>query len=56
MRLGRACRTNGEKKTAYGILVDKPEGKTPLGRQRCRWIILKWILEKYDGSDMTGLI
>jgi hypothetical protein len=28
-------------------LVDKPEGKRPLGRPRCRWeIILDWILEK----------
>jgi hypothetical protein len=32
--MGRACRTNGEKSKAYGILVGKPEGKRPLGRQR----------------------
>jgi hypothetical protein len=27
-----------EKKTAYRILVEKPEGKRPLGRPRCRWV------------------
>jgi hypothetical protein len=34
----------GEKRNAYRILVGKPEGKTPLGRPRYRWVdILKWI-------------
>jgi hypothetical protein len=28
----------GEKRTAYGLLVGKPEGKRPLGRPRRRWI------------------
>jgi hypothetical protein len=28
----------GVKQNAYRILVGKPEGKTPLGRQRCRWV------------------
>jgi hypothetical protein len=36
--MGRACSTNGEKSTAYRILVGKPEGKRPLGRLRCRWV------------------
>jgi hypothetical protein len=27
----------GEKRNAYRLLVGKPEGKRPLGRQRCRW-------------------
>jgi hypothetical protein len=35
--MGRACSTNGEKKNAYKILVEKPEGKRPLGRPRLRW-------------------
>jgi hypothetical protein len=41
--MGRACSTNGEgegekmkKKDAYRILVGKPEGNRPLGRQRRR--------------------
>jgi hypothetical protein len=28
----------GEKRTAYRLLVGKPEGKRPLGRQRRRWV------------------
>jgi hypothetical protein len=28
----------GEKRNAYRILVRKPEGKTPLGRRRRRWV------------------
>jgi hypothetical protein len=37
--MGRACSTSGEKMNvrACMILVGKPEGKRPLGRQRCRW-------------------
>jgi hypothetical protein len=28
----------GERRNAYRILVGKPEGKTPLGRLRRRWV------------------
>jgi hypothetical protein len=28
----------GEKKDVYRLLVGKSEGKSPLGRPRCRWI------------------
>jgi hypothetical protein len=28
----------GETRKAYRILVGKPEGKRPLGRQRRRWV------------------
>jgi hypothetical protein len=27
-----------EKRTAYRLLVGKPEGKRPLGRQRSKWV------------------
>jgi hypothetical protein len=27
-----------EKRNAYSILVGKPDGKTSLGRPRCRWV------------------
>jgi hypothetical protein len=36
--MGRACSTNGEKRNAYKILVRKPEGKIPLGRQKHSWV------------------
>ena len=32
------------------VLVQKREGKGPLGRPRLRIIILKWKLNKYDAS------
>jgi hypothetical protein len=35
--VGRTCSTHGEKRTAYRILVGKPEGKRLLGRCRHRW-------------------
>jgi hypothetical protein len=36
----------GAKRNADKILVRKPEGKRPLGRPRCRWDNIKWILGK----------
>jgi hypothetical protein len=37
--------------------VRKPEGKRPVGRLDVgRKIILKWILERYDGVVRTGFI
>jgi hypothetical protein len=36
-----------KKRNGNTILVGKPEGKKPLGRQDVGgWIILKWILER----------
>jgi hypothetical protein len=41
--VGGACGMNGEKRNVYRLLVGKPEEKRPLGRPRCRWIIiLRW--------------
>jgi hypothetical protein len=35
--MGGTCSMNGVKTKAYRLLVGKPEGKRPLGRQRHRW-------------------
>jgi hypothetical protein len=45
MRWAKHMARIGENRNAYEIFVGKPEGKRPLGRPRCGWIILKWILE-----------
>jgi hypothetical protein len=45
-----------ENMNAYRLLVGKPEGKRPLGRPRRRWIILGWILERWDGVMWTALV
>jgi hypothetical protein len=49
----------GEKRNAYRILVGKPEGKRPLGRQRCRWVdnikmdLRELVWEGVDWIDMA---
>jgi hypothetical protein len=35
--MGGACSTYGEKRSAYRILVARPEGRRPLGRTTRRW-------------------
>jgi hypothetical protein len=49
---------NGEKRTAYRLLVGKPEGKRPLGRPRRRWVDnMKMDLGhiEWGGVDWMGL-
>jgi threonyl-tRNA synthetase len=36
-KLGWTCRTHGEARIEYMILVGKSEGKRPLGSPRLRW-------------------
>jgi hypothetical protein len=36
--MGGACSTNGEKRNAYRLLVEKPEGRRPLETARRRWL------------------
>jgi len=46
----------GEERGVYRVLVEKPEGKRPLGRPRRRWwIILGWIFRRWDVGIWTGL-
>jgi hypothetical protein len=48
----------GEKRNACRILVGKPEGRRPLGRQRCRWVDnIKMNLREigWDGVDWVKL-
>jgi hypothetical protein len=40
----------GERRGAYRALVEKPEGRRPLG------IILKWTCERLDREAWTGSI
>ena len=47
--MGWACGMKGERRCAYGVMVGKPEGKSPLWRRRYRWrMILILVLNKYD--------
>jgi hypothetical protein len=57
--MGRACSTDGAKRNAYSILVGKPEGKRPLGRQRRRWVDnIKMDLREieWNGIDWIDLV
>jgi hypothetical protein len=56
--MSRACSTNGEKRNAYRILVERPEEKRPLRRPRRRWVdnIKKKLREiGWDGMDWIDL-
>jgi hypothetical protein len=46
-----------ERRTAYRLLVGKPERKRPLGTPRCRWVNIKMFLREIvsGGMDWTGL-
>ena len=47
----------GESRGIYRILVEKPEGKTPLGRSRCRWEDnIKMDVKEVGCGVWTGLI
>jgi hypothetical protein len=46
----------GEKRITYRIMVEKPEGKRPMGRPRHRWIDnIKLDLREigWDGVDLV---
>jgi hypothetical protein len=67
--MSRICSTNGEKRNAYRILVEMPEGKRPLGRSRRRrvdnikinlrelgWDGMDWIDLAQDGDQWKALM
>jgi hypothetical protein len=56
--MGWPCSTNREKRNAYRLLVEKPEGKRPLGIRRRRWVdnIRMDLKERWDGMMWTGLV
>jgi hypothetical protein len=46
----------GDRKVVYRVLVEKPEGKSPLGRPRRRWKDnIKIILQKLGCGDMDWI-
>jgi hypothetical protein len=53
--MGSPCRTNGEKRNAYRILVGKPEGKRSLGRPRHRWMDNKMDLREIEWGRMDWI-
>jgi hypothetical protein len=51
--MSRACSTNGAKRNAYRIFVEKQQGKRPLKKPRCRWVDNnKRDLRKIEWVDM----
>jgi hypothetical protein len=56
--MGNACSTNGADRNAYKLLVEKPEGKRPLGRLRRKWvdnIKIDLIEIKWDWIDLAQI-
>ena len=50
-----ACSTYGGEVRLHRVLVEKPEGKRPLGRPDVDGrIILSWIFRKWEGVVGTG--
>jgi len=53
--MGGSCSAYGERRGVYRILVEKPEGKRPLGRPKRKWVILlRWIFRNWDVEVWTG--
>jgi len=51
MRWAEQLASMGEIRSAYSLLVGKPEGRRQFGRSRCTWEDnIKMILKKWDGA------
>jgi hypothetical protein len=47
--MGKKYSTNGKKRNAYRILVEKPKVRRPIGRPRCSWVDnVKVYLRSYE--------
>jgi hypothetical protein len=45
-----------EERDVYRLFVGKPEGKTPLGRRRCRWVdIIRMDLRETGWGGVGGI-
>jgi hypothetical protein len=54
--MGNACRMKWEKRNAYRLLVEKPEGNRLLGRPRCRSVNnIKMDLKRDRCCDMDWI-
>jgi hypothetical protein len=50
------CSTNEDKRNAYMILVENPEGKRPLGRPGYRWVNdIKMDVREIGWGDMDWI-
>jgi hypothetical protein len=55
--MGWACSKWGGRRSAYRLLVEKPEGKRPLGRPSHRWDgNIKMDFQEVGWGALTGLI
>jgi hypothetical protein len=55
--MGGACGTYGGQRDSYRVLVERLEGRRPLGRPNHRWgIILSWNLKKWDEEAWIALL
>ena len=53
--MGGACSAYWEEERRDQVLVEKPEGKGPLGRPRRRWEDnIKMVLRKWEVGARTG--
>jgi hypothetical protein len=48
--MGGACGAYGEGRGVHGVLMERPEGKRPLGRPRSRWDNIKMDLDEVGGG------
>jgi len=53
--MGWACGAYGSGDGVYRVLVGKPEGRSPLGRPRRRWVDIRMDLQEVGCGYWIGL-